>query len=130
MSRKSRIVLFDNVLVNATGASSRQDTTAGAIDLRYVSRSLGVLIQAASVVGAADIKLEYRISHDGLAFGSFDDETDIIAASATDFSSNPEGWHTVDIAAFLSRYVDFRLEGVNANPADTLVTAYLLIEED
>ena len=48
MDHLVRMLLFDNVLINATGSSE-----SGATDLRHVTRIESLLIKAASATGDA-----------------------------------------------------------------------------
>lgn len=120
--RLVRRKLFDNVLVNATGA-----VESAILDVRWSERAEALMFQAASASGTADVKFEYAISPDGTAFGSYDDEADILASSAA--LTNPEGWHTVPMPNMLTPFVKIQVKGVASNPADTRVTAYMMHRE-
>lgn len=119
-----RHALFRATLINATGTAE-----SGVVDTSQMERTVGVAVKASSVAGAADVKLELRYSSDGVTFGAYADETDVIASTNTGFGATPEGLHVVDFELKDVRYVQFLLTGVGANPADTLVDITLTGQE-
>lgn len=122
--RLVKMRVFDNVLVNGTG-----NVVSSIIDMRWAEQAEALLFQASSVAGTADVKFEYAVSatESDAGFGSFDDEPDILASSGG--LTNPEGWHTVSMPNMLAPFVKLKVTGIGTNPADTRVTAYLLIRE-
>lgn len=118
--------LFNDETINGTGSA-----TTPALDLRWIDRVEALLIKAESDSGAADVKVEYAISKSkaDADFGSFDDEVDILESSNTDFTTNPEGWHTVSMPNPLAPFIKIKVTGVGTNPSDTKVTARLLCRE-
>ena len=118
-----KAMLFDNILINGVGSA-----TSEVFPMRGVERAESLLITASSVLGTADIKIEHAISVDGVIFGSFDDYTDIVASSLTEFVTD-EGLTAVPLPNFLAPYVKFKVTGVAANATDTRVTIRLLLRE-
>ena len=121
-------VLFNAVLVNALGS-----VESPVVELRVGAAlspaPFAVALQASSVGGTADVKLEYATSEDGVNFGSFDDTTDIIASTLLDRSNNAEGWNDYPFTGVFNKFLKCKVTGVAANPADTLVSAKLLFKE-
>src|SRR5688572_23993693 len=115
--RQVHATLFDAVLVASTGS-----VESGVVPLRSAERGEALLVQATSVAGTADIKIEFAISRNGVDFGSYDDYTDLVASSATEFQTD-EGLTSVPLPNMLTTFVKFKVTGVGSNPADTLVTA-------
>ena len=123
MDHLVRMLLFDNVLINATSSSE-----SGATDLRHVTRIESLLIKAASATGDASVKVEYAISPDDVSYGSYDDEADILDDNEN-FTANVEGWHAVTMPNIVAQYAKLKVTGLADNPTDTRVTAYLLVRE-
>ena len=123
-TRLVRHTLFLDALVNATAA-----IISPSISLEYATRVEGLFLRARSVSGTADVKAEYATSWDGTEYDSFDDNADITSSTVTDKANNTEGFNTFSVAATLNRYIQIRVTGVAANPADTRVTAYLIVRE-
>lgn len=98
------------------------------IDLRTVKNPESVLIKASSVLGVADVKLEYAISKDGVTFGSFDDEGDIISSTNTLFSgANPEAIHAVGMPSPLAPFIKLKVTELSGSVTDTLVDLTLVL---
>ncbi len=98
------------------------------IDLRTVKNPESIMIKASSVLGAADVKIEYAVSKDGVNFGSFDDEDDIISSTNTLFSgANPEGIHTVGMPNPLAPFIKLKVTELTTTLADTLVDLVLIL---
>jgi len=116
--------IFDNVLINATGTS-----TSGVIELpRGGLESLLFKQASASAAGTGNVKIEYAVSEDGVTFGSFADETDILASSQTSYTTS-EGVHAIAFPNPLARFIKLMLTGISANPADTRVTVHGQLRE-
>lgn len=109
----------------ALGLSATKESQV--ISLKNIIRPESILFKASSVAGVARVKVEYAISDDGVAFGSFDDETDIIVDSDADFSTNKEGLHAVSLAAPLAPFMKFKLTELTGSLSDTLVDMTLLL---
>lgn len=114
-------------LFNATAIATTGSATSEVIDLQHIDRieSLEVLLASS---GTADVKIEYAISHDGANFGTFDDYTDIVASSNTEFVTK-KGLTAVPMPAPLARYVKFKVTGTASNDASTTITMYLTCRE-
>lgn len=121
----SRKLLFSNVLINGAGAS----TSAGVYIGEDVVRVESLQLQVTSVAGTADVKAEYATSWDNVTYDSIADTTDITSSTLLDKANNPEGVNVFPVSAPLNRYIKITITGVAANPADTLVTAYLILRE-
>jgi len=79
-------------------------------------------------LGAADVKIEYAVSKDGVNFGSFDDEDDIISSTNNLFSgANPEGIHTVGMPNPLAPFIKLKVTELTTTLADTLVDLTLIV---
>lgn len=109
--------LLDGVTVAGTGDGSAQLTPF--VDLRFDAAAVGVELHVHGTGG--DVKCEFRVSPDGTVANasSFDDEADVTSSTATAYAGTPLQGHTyaVPAAATRGRYVQFQVEGVNANPA-------------
>ena len=114
---------------SATAIAAAGTLTSPTIDTFLMNRLESVLVQFTSVAGAATVKLEYAISDDDVTYGSYDDETDIIADSNVDFATNKEGLHRVSMPAVGSRYFRLRVTELGGVLADTLVTLTLLFRD-
>jgi hypothetical protein len=120
-----RATIFDGVAVASTGSQ-----TSGVVSLQHVSTLESIVLKASSVLGAADVKLEYSTSPDNASFDSFDDNADITSSQATDKPNNTEGYNAFPHPAPLNNFIKWKVTGVGANPADTLVSAYAMLQED
>lgn len=122
----TRMKLFDNVLINGAGSAE-----SDAIVLAFVAALAGLVLQAASVAGTADVKLEYVTSPDGTNYEDYTDTQDITSSTLTDRTGGPEGFNAFVMPPLTpgSQTIKFRVTGVNANPADTRVTVYAFIRE-
>ena len=121
----TRARLFNEVLVNAGGNSGNSPT----LDLQHARANLHVSLRAASIAGAADVKLEFQQSPDNTNWDGIADNPDITSSTSTDKPDNREGYNEYTVPALLGRYVRFLVTGVGANPADTLVTLYAFWNE-
>lgn len=125
-SSLTRATLFDNVLV-----TSLLSVESGALSLYHISTLESFILRASSVSGTSDVKLEYITSPDGTNYESYSDTTDITSSTATDKPNNKEGFNPFfpPASAPMSEYIKLKVTGVNANPADTLVTCYAILRE-
>lgn len=123
MKHFGRIKVLDNVLVNATAA-----VESGWLDTRHMEKLRGLTLSATSVLGAANVKLEYQVSEDKMSATDYSEAQALTSSTATDFTTAPEGMHSLDMPDVNARYVRFRVTGVGSNPADTRVTAILAFE--
>lgn len=119
-----RFNLLADVLVNAAAA-----VETSACHLVRCDRPEGLQLKAASAAGTASVKVEMATSPDGTAWDSYDDRPDIIADNTTDFPNNQEGWNVATMPNPLNPFVKFKVTGLAANPADTLVSVGLLARE-
>ena len=122
-TRVFSVPLFSGVTVNATGSQ-----TSGSIPVGNAEAAGTIIFTAASAGGTADVSIQLAFSHDNVTFSAFA-ETVELASSNTTFSATPEGTHIVEIEIKPAKWMQVRFVGVNANPADTLLTAVLNLEE-
>ena len=117
--------IFDAVAVASAGAA-----TSVAVHLpRGGLESL--LFKATSASGTAAVKLEYTVSEDGVTYGDFADYPDLIAdTSAVAEFPTVDALRAVAMANPLAQYLKFKVTGLAANPADTIVTMHGLIREE
>ncbi len=122
MESLKNMELFSGEALAASGT-----LTSPVIDLENTIKAESIFIKASSVLGVADVKVEYAVSKDGVNFGGFNDATDIITSTNSVFSTNKEGVHTVAMPAVLSRYIKLRVTELSTTVADTLVDLDLLV---
>jgi hypothetical protein len=131
--------LFPIHVWSAEAVASAGAVESVPIDIDRIERIESLRLRAASVSGAADVKLEFARGHLPIestpaaeigrdearraVFGAYEE---LFASSATEFSAAPENWQSYDMVAPLSRFVKFRVTGVGANPADTLFDLKLI----
>lgn len=121
---RAQFKLFDNVLVAELGTAVR-----GLLDYGTVKSFLAIEMRAASAGGTADVKLEMRVGPREDSLGDYADIADIVSSTALAFPATPEGWHRYSVPEPLGRFIEWKVTGVGANPADTRVDAYLLFTE-
>ena len=90
-----------------------------------VLRAETLMYQASAATSAADIGFYYAISPDGVALGSYADNTALLACNVT--TTNNSGWHAIALPNFLAPYVAFSVSGLASNPTDTRVWATLVL---
>lgn len=120
------MVLYSNVLVNATG-----NAVSEIINTKYAAGIESISLRAASVTGTANVKLEFQTSDDGVNFDSYTDNGVITASTLTEKPNNTEGFNNYILPPLIPvvRYIRFKVTGVGSNPADTRVDAYLNLRE-
>lgn len=126
MEHMASQVLFDNVLVASTGS-----VEGPILDFR-VGPSItpyAIVMKASSVIGTADVKLDFHASEDGTNFDDYDDRPDIVASSLSERANGPELWNEYPFTDVMNNYMQMKVVGVNANPADTRVSAKILFRE-
>lgn len=121
--------LVRHTLMLEKTVASLGNEISGYVSLEFATQVESLMLRASSVSGAADVKAEFAVSWDTTEFTNFDDTADITSSTNTDRANNPEGWNTYSVAAPLNRYIRIRITGVGANPADTIVSAYLIVRE-
>ena len=67
------------------------------------------------------------MSKDGTTYGSFSDYTDLVASTAA--FATPEGLTAVALPNMLAPFVKLKATGINANPADSILTVTLVGRE-
>lgn len=122
-TRTFTVPLFSGVTVNATG-----NQTSGSIPVGSCEAAASIIFTAASAGGTADVSIQLAFSHDNVTFSAFA-ETVELASSNTTFSGTPEGTHIQEIEIKPAKWMQVRFVGVGLNPADTLLTAVLQLEE-
>lgn len=111
--------------VEAVGSPTRSP----AVDCRRLSGLDSFVFTPASVAGTPDMKIEMEVSENGV---DWTDETDInplVASTLTTFAGTPEGPHALSFPPTLANFIRLVLTGVNANPADALITGTILGRE-
>jgi hypothetical protein len=112
-------------LINAAGSSE-----SGIFPLKYAAELEGLGLRAASVTGTADVKMQYAVSPAGTNFSDYGDNADIVSSTLLANTTAPEGYNDYSLPAGLLGWIKFKVTGIAANPADTLVTCYLFIREE
>lgn len=122
----TRATLYNAVVVVSTDAGIESPV----VDLKDAAQLPSVVLKASSVSGAADVKLEYVTSPDSTNFEDYADTVDITSSTNTDKPNNKEGFNPYFMpTAPENRYIKFKVTGVGSNPADTLVTCYMMLRE-
>lgn len=118
----SRQVLFSNILVNGTATAD-----SVLVDAR---RRLPVEIwyQAASSGGAASIRLDAYLSPDDSDLPASPGSTRIILVVNPNASEDVE--RIAVPATIISPFFRIRVTGLGGNPADTRITASIVMRED
>lgn len=117
--------LFVAVTVATTSA-----VESGAASLaRITPATLSCLIQCTSLSGTPDVKIEYAVSSDGTTFGSYADFDALISSTLAAWGATAQGVHVEELTVPMTPWIRFRVTGVGANPADTLVSIDLYGEE-
>jgi hypothetical protein len=114
-------------LYSAEALVASATLTTPVIDTKFMSRIEGLVLKATSVLGDADVKVEFSTSNDPLSFPSFDNETDLIAS--TDALTAPEETTTVAVPTPIARYVKFKITELTGTVEDTLITLDLMFRE-
>lgn len=117
MSSLVRVPLWDAAAIASTGT-----LTSPAIDFRYATLD-SFTYKASSSAGTADVKIEYAISEDGTNFGSFDDNTDLVASSNA--VATAEGIKAVPGVVLAAPWIKIKVTGGASNNADTVFTMVL-----
>lgn len=102
--------------------------TSPAIDLRRIKSVTALMCQFTSVVGTPQVKVEYAVSDDGVAFGAFTDNAPLVANSSSAFPT-PEGLTGVAVSLPLGSFIKLKLTELTGALGDTLVTITLLVRE-
>ena len=112
----------------AEPVASGQTLTSAAISCRFGDPE-HLMIQVTSAGGAADVKIEYRISNDGVTFNDVAEQDDILASTATEFASpkGPEALHVLTCPS--APWIKILVTEL-ASLSDTLVTATLWMRND
>ncbi len=125
MDHLFRVPLFS---VQAVGAAAT--LLSSAIDNRFIDRWEALQLQVTSVVGNADVRVEYAISDDaGVTFQSADNDADILTSSNTDLTNFEEA-HMIPMPAILANHFRIEVDEISAGAlTDTLVTVILIARE-
>lgn len=129
VQKKSSTRLVRHRILNNHVVASTGNVTSGHISLEYAERVESLQLMASSVSGTADVKAEYETSWEASLWDNADDNADITASTLIDKANNPEGMNVFPVSAPLNKYIRIKITGVAANPADTVVTAYLIVRE-
>ena len=122
--------VFKTLLWNAVAVASTGNAVSASLSLRDGQILESVVLKASSVSGTADVKLEYITSHDDVNYEDYADTQDLTSSTATAKPNNVEGWNPyIMVDAPANAYIKFKVTGVAANPADTLVSAYAMLRE-
>ena len=119
--------LFWQAPVSGTAVSG---PTSSAIDLRTgVLRLESLTYTLSSVLSTPDVAMFYRVSPDGVTWGSFADFLPLSGSLLTSTFSggNPQGYHTLALPNALAPFIEFAVSGVGSNPQDSLCTMDLLL---
>ena len=115
-------------LWSATALGTDAVLTTGPIDCRNQDPEV-LMFRAASVAGTADVKLQYKISNDGITFNSIDSQADLVSTTVTEFTgANPEEYHALNIP--LAPWIELVVTEISAaNLSDTLIDGTLWMRE-
>lgn len=86
-------------------------------------------IQVTSETGTPDAKIEFATSQDGTTFSAYTDYDAIVASTFGVFGTEAETFHTLEVSLPAARFLSFKITGVGSNPADTIATLTLNVEE-
>jgi len=93
----------------------------------------GIWFQATSVIGTADVKVEFEQGPVDLTDAQQDaaHSSFIVADGATeiDAQANDEKAHLWNVSPVPMTYCRFKITGLGSNPADTLIQMYFFIQE-
>ncbi len=118
-------------LMQAVAVASTGSVETSAFPLQYVVSIEGVIVKASSVSGTADVKVEYVTSPDGTNYEAYADTQDITSTTLLDKPNNTEGANPFTMPPLIpsNGWIKFKVTGVAANPADTLVDLTMIVRE-
>ena len=120
--------LFNFSVWSSSAITASGTLTSGALDLRHgVPEAL--LIQATSVSGAADVRVQYEVSVDGVTFGAAADNPDLISSTNATFATTPEGLNRIDLSGLNAPYIALVVTELTGSLTDTLVTLTVTARE-
>jgi hypothetical protein len=119
--RLVRVPLWDVTAIASTATLTSPPIPLSRADFE------SILYKATSVAGTADVKIEYAISEDGTNFGSFDDNTDLVASSNA--VPTAEGLKTIPGVTVAAPWMKIKVTGTASNNADTLFTGVVYLRE-
>lgn len=114
-------------LWSATALAVSGTLTTGAI--RCLDGDAAILsFKVTSALGAADVKIEWAGSDDGVTFNSFNSADPVVASTNTTYGAlNPEDTHF--IVPPVAPFVKFKVTELSGSVSDTLVTGALWLNE-
>ena len=115
-------------LWTAEAVASGATLTSAAIPCRSGDPEY-LMFQVTSAGGAADVRIEFTISNDGVTFNAVAEQDDIVTSTATEFASpkGPEALHVLSCPS--APWIKILVTEL-ASLADTLVTATLWMRND
>lgn len=119
-------VIFAAVAVASAGNAESPvlDLTVGATSTPYT-----IALRASSVSGTADVQLQVQESEDGTNFDDYADHPNVIDSTLLAKPTGPELWNEYPLTDAPNKFLRFKVTGIAANPADTLVSAKFLFRE-
>ena len=121
--------IASQVLFAAVAVASAGNAESPVLDLRLGPSitPYTIALRASSVSGVADVKLQVATSEDGINFSHYDDSSDVVTSTLLARQAGPELFNEYPLANVFNKFLKFRVTGVGVNPADTLVSATLLV---
>lgn len=121
--------IASQVLFAAVAVASLGTAESPSIELRLGPSitPYTISLMASSVSGVADVKLQIATSEDNVNFSHYDDRANVIASTLLERPNGPELANEYPLSDVFNKFVKFKVSGVAANPADTLVSATILI---
>lgn len=117
-------------LWSGTTVGAAATLVSAAIDLLHVDLVESLGLKVSSVIGTANVRVEFQQSHNGTDWDDEDDNADITASTLVDKAGNPEGWNYFSMPAILARFVRILIDEISgAGLADTVVEARLICRE-
>ena len=112
----------------AEPVASGETLASAAISCRFGDPEY-LMFQVTSVNEAANVRIEFTISNDGVTFNAVTEQDDIVTSTATEFASpkGPEALHVLSCPS--APWIKILVTEL-ASIADTLVTATLWMRND
>lgn len=117
---------YEFYAAQAIGASAV--LTTGGLDLYFAEEIKGVVMRVSSVLGVANVKVEYETSHDGINWDHRDDNPDVVASTLTSKPNNAEGWNAYSFPPPFNQWIRLVITNLTVL-TDTLVDLKLVYGE-
>lgn len=119
--------LFPYRLVAATTIGASGSVESPIINSQKADPEV-LMLRVTSVAGAADVRVQYCISNDGITFNSYTSQDDLVTSTATEFAGKgPEEYHALVLP--LAPWMKVKVTDVTAALVDTIVDLTLWSRE-